>query len=325
MKRVIENKKISLGLITMALVFAIIVVSSFWPFILDPSQIATTQFITDELIITAITLSTTISMLFVAQASNASNPASEIARAKVDFRESLKRITHRGSFYQWIKRVLQNNDKKEIVKREMGKLLIPEEIYDLSESEIKSLTLAQKIGDKFYGPYDAKKLKAVIKLKENIAKIKFVAPNYYTSVHSIQADKTLSELAKNENAKKVLTVVIQLLTRVIIIWIGASILGSLVRDLSQEAGSTAQAWMRFLSRAFSFGSSCFLGYNMGCRLNDLDAFYITKRIDTHTLFIEDKTFVPVDEAKEAFKKRVLEEEHKLINNTGIEYKGGNKE
>ena len=71
MKRVIENKKISLGLITMALVFAIIVVSSFWPFILDPSQIATTQFITDELIITAITLSTTISMLFVAQASNA--------------------------------------------------------------------------------------------------------------------------------------------------------------------------------------------------------------------------------------------------------------
>lgn len=312
MKKVVENKKILLGLMTILLIFAVIVVSSFWPFILDPQRIFTTEFLTDELLITAIVLSTTISVLFVAQASNASNPQSELAKAKVAFAESMKNIVNHTWLYQWVKKVLQVADRKEIAEREMAKLLVPYEVFEFSESDINTLTKPQKIGDKFYGPYEKAKLKKIIQLKKSIAKIRFVAPNYYTSVKSIEADKTLSEIARNENVKKVLTIVVQLVTRILLTWIGASILGSLVRDMTQEGGSTAQAWMHFLSRAFAFGSSCFLGYFLGCKLNDLDAFYILKRVETHTMFREDKTFVPVDEAKEAFKERVMEETRGLI-------------
>ena len=323
MKKVFDNKKVLLGLITVILIFAIIFVSSFWPFILDPSRIMTAEFLTDELIITAIVLSVTISMLFVAQASNANNKDSELAKAKVEFVNSLKRIAVHSHLYQWIKKVLQPNDRKEIAEREMAKLMIPYQVYELSDTEILTLVQPQKIEDKFYGPYDIKKLKKVIKLKSDVAKVKFVAPNYYTSVKSIQSDKTLSELAKNENAKKVLTIVLHLSVRVLITWISASILGSLVRDLTQDT-DVAQAWLKFLSRAFAFASSCFLGYNVGCKLNDLDAFYILKRVETHTLYLEDTTFKPVDEAKEAFKERVLNEEHKLLEQSAhlIEHQEG---
>lgn len=306
MKRMIENKKILLGVMSIALIFAIIIVSSFWPFIFDPSQIATKEFLTDELIITAIVLSVTISMLFIAQASNAANEKSEVAKAKVEFKTSLARIINHTAFFQWVKKVLQVKDKVEIAEREMMKLLLPIEIFYLDEKEILSLVEVQKIGDKFYGPYDIIKLKKVIKLKETIAKIRFVSANYYTSAKSIESDKTLSELARNENRKKILNIVIKLSTRILLTWIGASIMGSLIRDLTQDGGNTAQAWMRFLSRMFAFGSSCFLGYNIGCQLNDLDAFYILKRIETHTLFLEDKNFEPVDESKLLYEKKIKE-------------------
>lgn len=312
MKKTFENKKVFLGLVTLLLVFAIIIVSSFWPFILDPSRIMTDEFLTDELIITSIVLSATISMLFVAQASNAADERSELAKAKVEFKKSLDRILNRTHLYQWIKKRLQPADRREIAENEMNKLLIPIVVYDLNESEILSLTKAQKIGDKFYGPYDIKKLKKVIALKKKVSAIKFVSPNYYTSVKSIETSKNLSMLAKNESTKKVLTVVIQLSLRILLTWIGASILGSLVRDMTQAGGSSAQAWMRFLSRSFAFGSSCFLGYNVGCKLNDLDAFYISKRVEAHTMYLEDKSFVPVDESKEAFKERILEEGRLLL-------------
>lgn len=302
MKKIIDNKKILFGLMTVGLIFAIIIVSSFWPFIIDPNKILTKEFLTDELIITAIVCSVTISMLTVAQASNAQNPLSELAKSKVEFTNSLKRITNHSVLFQWVKKVLQVRDKREMVEREMAKLLIPVDVYNLDEKDILSLTLPQEINGKFYGPYDINKLKQVIRLKKIVAKIKFVAPSYYTTVKNLESDKTLSELAKTENLKKTMTIIIELTTRILMTWVFASIIGSLVRDLTQAGGSTAQAWMRFLSRAFAFGQSCFMGYVLGCKVNDLDAFYILKRIEVHTLFLEDKSFVYVDESKEAYEK-----------------------
>jgi len=302
MKKLFENKKVTFGLMTIGLVFAIVIVSSFWPFILDPSRIFTKEFLTDELIITSIVCSVTIAMLSIAQASNQANPKSELAQAKVEFKNSLTRIANHSVLYQWIKKVLQTRDKREIAEREMTKLLIPYEVFNLSESDILTLTSVQKFNDRYYGPYDIKKLKKVIELKKRISKIKFVAPNYYTSHKSFNSDKTLSELAKTENIKKIFTIVLQLSARILITWVVASILASLVRDLTQDGGNTAQAWMKFLSRMFAFVQSCVLGYNMGCKLNDLDAFYILKRVETHTLFLEDTSFVYVDESKLMYEK-----------------------
>lgn len=294
-RKTLSNKKITLGLLTILLIFLIIVVSSFWPFIIDPSKLSTTEFLTDELIITAIILSTTISILFVAQASNASKPESEIARAKVEFAKSMSRIERRTDFFQWVKKVLQPRDREEMAKREADRLMLPREVLSMEPWEIVTLVERVEIGGRHYGPYPLKTLKRAILTKERIARMSFVAPNYYTSVTTMQADRTLSEMAKNENAKKVSTTVLQLSLRIAVTWIGAFILGSLVRDMTQDGGSTAQAWMRFLSRAFAFGSSCFLGYYMGCQLNDLDAAYISKRVEVHSLYLEDKAFVPEEE------------------------------
>lgn len=323
MKTVFANKKILLGGLTLVLILAIIVVSSFWPFILDPSRIATKEFITDEMIIMAITISVTISMMFISQASNAQNPKSELAKAKVSFEVSIKRIVEHTIFYQWIKRVLQPNDRKDIAEKGMLKLGVDFKVWDLSDTEIRSLTVAQKFGDTFYKPLTENQIKGIFALKNRVRDIKFVAPNYYTSYRSWMSNKNLSEIAASENSKKIFTVIFQLALKITLTFIGAAILGALVRDIAQEGGSTAQAWMRFLSRMFAFITSSFLGYMLGAKLNDLDAFYIEKRIEAHNMYLEDKDFKPVDEAKEAFKQRCLDEEHKLIGQDAhlIEHKG----
>ena len=325
MKNVIENKKVLLGALTMALILAIITVSSFWPFVLDPSKICTTEFITDQMIIASITIFATISMMYVSQASNAQNPKSEIAKAKVAFDISIKRILEHTVFFQWVKKVLQPSDRKDIAEKGMLKLGVDFKVWDLSDDEIRSLKVAQKFGDNFFKPLTEKQIRGVLKLKKKVISVKFVSPNYYTSHKSFMQNKNLSQIAAGENSKKILTVVFQLLVKISISLIGAMIFASLVRDIAQDGGSTASSWMRFLSRMFSYITSSFLGYMIGCKINDLDAFYIMKRIEAHTLFLEDKSFKPIDEAKEAFKQRCLGEEHKLIGQDAnlIEHKGDN--
>lgn len=312
LKAKLENKKIVLGLMTMGLVLAIIVVSSFWPFILDPSKVGTAEFITDQLIITAITIFATISMMFVSQASNAMDERSEIAKAKVEFKKSIEKLTDRTGFYQWVKKVLQPADRKDIAETGMMRIGLPSKYLNLTDSEIRSLTVAQKIGEEYYKPLTNAEIKRVIALKNHINKVRFVSPNYYTSSASWMTSKNLSQIAANESAKKISTVVFQLFLKIFITTVGAAIFASLVRDLTQEGGSTAQAWIRFLSRMFAFVTSSFLGYLMGAKLNDMDAFYILKRVEVHGLYLEDKDFVPVDEDKEAFKERVLIESVKSI-------------
>lgn len=323
MKKVFDNKKLLLGFLTMVVILAIIVVSSFWPFILDLSRVGTTEFITDQMIIMAITISVTIAMMFIAQVSNAQNPNSELAKAKVEFMNSIKKIVNHTWFYQWIKRVLQVNDRKDIAEKGMMKLGVPFAVYELSDTEIRSLEKPQKFGDTFYKSLTKKQIEGVLSLKKQVASIKFVSPNYYTSFKSCMINKNLSEIASGENKKKVFTVIFQLTLKIVMSFIFAAILASLVRDLAQEGGSNAQTWMRFLSRTFAFITSSFLGYTLGCKLNDLDAFYITKRVEAHTLYLEDKDFKPIDEAKQEFIERVLNEEHALIGKDAhlIEHEG----
>lgn len=323
MKKVFDNKKLLLGFLTMVVILAIIVVSSFWPFILDLSRVGTTEFITDQMIIMAITISVTIAMMFIAQVSNAQNPNSELAKAKVEFMNSIKKIVNHTWFYQWIKRVLQVNDRRDIAEKGMMKLGVPFAVYELSDTEIRSLEKPQKFGDTFYKSLTKKQIEGVLSLKKHVSSIKFVSPNYYTSFKSLMIDKNLSEIARGENKKKIFTVIFQLTLKIVMSFIFAAILASLVRDLAQEDGSNAQTWMRFLSRTFAFITSSFLGFTLGCKLNDLDAFYITKRVEAHTLYLEDKDFKPIDEAKQEFIERVLNEEHALIGKDAhlIEHEG----
>lgn len=315
MKKVLDNKKMILGLLTMLLILAIVIVSSFFPFILDLSRIGTDEFITDQMIIVAITIAATVSMMFVAQSSNAQNPLSEIAKSKVAFVDSMKKITNHTIFYQWVRKVLQVNDRKDIAEKEMLRIDVPYNVYELTEVEIRSLTKPQKIGDTFYRVLTEKQIQSVLKAKKRVARIKFVAPNYYTSYKSWMIDKNLSEIASSENKKKISTILFELFLKIILSFIGAAIFASLVRDLTQEGGFTAQAFMRFFARMFAYVTSSFLGYMLGYKMNDLDAFYIIKRVECHTLYLEDKNFKYVDEAKIEYIERVKKEQL-LIENKG---------
>ena len=286
MKEKLANKKITLGLSTLAFILAVVIVSSFWPFILDPSRITTTEFITDTLINAAITISVTISMMFVSQAANAANPLSEIARSKVTFKESLATVTDHTSFYEWIKKKLQPRDRTDLAEKGMLRLGVPFSVWGLTDEETQTLTIPQEINGVQYKAITEKQIKAVIKLRRRVARTKFVDPSYYTTHRSFSSEKNLSQIAANENTKKILTVLFHLGAKMTAVFVGSAILGSLVRDLTQDGGSTAQAWMRFLSRMFAFCSSTYLGYLLGCKINDLDAFYILKRVEVHKLYNE---------------------------------------
>jgi hypothetical protein len=314
----IKNKKILLGLMSMGLIVGIIVVSSFFPFILDPSRIDKTKFITDNLIITAITISATISMMFISQTSNAQNPASELSKARVEFKNSIARIKSFSGLYQWVRKVLQPNDKKIIAEDEMSKIGVAYKYYLLENYQLKECVgNPQKIDDIYYRKITKSEYKKIISIKKKINNLKFVQGNYYTSVKSINSTKTLSQIATNENAKKSLTIIIQLMWRIIVTLIFSFIMASLVRDLTSDQ-SNSQAWMTFLSRMFSFTTSSFLGYMLGAKMNDLDAFYIMKRVEVHSQYLDDKTFKEIDEEKEQFKDRVRQEEYNLL--TGGENK-----
>ena len=59
----------------------------------------------------------------------------------------MKKITNHTIFYQWVRRVLQVNDRKDIAEKEMLRIDVPYNVYELTEVEIRSLTKPQKIGD----------------------------------------------------------------------------------------------------------------------------------------------------------------------------------
>lgn len=310
------NKKVFLGIATLLLIFAIVAVSSFIPFILDPSKFSDkaylTKFITDECIIVAITIATTISTMFIAQASNSANPKSELAKSRSKFLESVEKITSITKFYQWIVRVLRVKDINEIIDREMLKIGVKRAVYELENSEIELLTQdAQKINDIFFKKIDKNTAKRVLTLKKKVAHFKFVSPNYYTTIKSYDKNKTNSEIAVNENKKKTLTIVVQLTTRILLTLIVAFIFAMLVFDKNSDLGM-AQKWLDFLSRMFAFVSSAFMGYLLGSKLNDMEAYYINNKVDTQRMFMEDTEFKEIDEDKQAFIDRCRREERKLL-------------
>ena len=104
-----------LGVMSFLSCLAIVVVSSFFPFIFEPDNLFNKKFWTDEIIIIAITLISIISFVFISQASNAQNPKSQLAKANVAFSTSVEGITNHTRFYQWVKKVLQKKDKQEII------------------------------------------------------------------------------------------------------------------------------------------------------------------------------------------------------------------
>lgn len=316
------SRKVLLGLFAVFICAILIGVCSFVPFIIDPNQWMTTKFLTDELIICAIVIFSMVAFMFVGQAANALRDESNLAKARTKFFECIKKITNIFGFHQWVKKVLQPRDIQTIKERRLRAIGITEyRILELDNSQIKALEEkagAYEIrGEKLYFRGITKEqVEGVLKIRNERFKIDLVEPEYYLSVKNLIDNRTITERSSAEGAKKSFYLARSIIGRLLVTIITAMIFASFMRDLNTAVDAGA-AWQTFLTRLWAMVSSCFMGYLVGCQINDIDAEYIEMRIIVQNMYLQDETFVPLseqEEAKEEFKKRVIEEEQHLLDN-----------
>lgn len=325
------NKKVLLGIFSLLMCLGLIIVCSFVPFIIDPSQWQTNEFLTDELLVSAIVIMSMVSFMFIAQASNAQNEDSRIAKARRDFFASVKLVIERGvnAFRQWIRKILQPEDVQAIKERRLRNLGI-DDLYILELDDHQLLELASNAQrypipratneedrkGRYFKKITMEQYKGILEIQKTESKIKFVEPEYYLSVKNLTDTRTVSERAYNENRKKRFFLSSSIISKLVITIVSAMIFASLVRDLTADVDQAA-AWAKFASRVWAMISSSFMGYIVGVQMNDIDAEYIEMRIQIHTRYMQDKEFKPLtqqEEAKKEFVERVKEEQVLKLDN-----------
>ena len=305
------NRKVLLGVTALLLCIIVIAVCSFIPFIIEPKNWQTSEFLTNELIICAVVIITMISAMFIGQTGNAQQDKSRIAKARSKFFITVEKITDLNAFSQWVKKVLQPKDIRASKERKMRYAGIEDySVLDLEYAEINSLLeTPQKYNNRFYKGLSKEQIKVVINIKKGGDNIELVEPEYYLSVKNLIDTRTITERSSKEGLKKSLYLIRSIISKLLLTIVVAMIFASLMRDLSQSV-DVAKAAQTFASRIWSMFSSVFMGYLVGCQMNDIDAEYIEMRIAVQNMFLQDKEFKPMDqqeEAKQAFIERVKKE------------------
>jgi hypothetical protein len=325
----LKNRKVLLGLTALLILMVVIFLFSFVPYTISGSRLREPSFITDLLMVCVITIFALVGMLFVGQASNAQNPKSKIAKATVEFIVSKQKVVEQGQtkFKQWIVNVLRPKDKQTIIERTLNEAGIDDlSVLKLSVSEIKALTVAQKYNGEFYDELTKKQIKLLIKIKEEGLKIRFVAPEYYLSIQGIKDKRTVSERSNEEDFKKSKVVFASVASKLLLTISFSIILALFIRDVTSGDYTAAEVATKLFARLFAFFTSVFMGYLVGCQINDIDAEYIEMRSGVHIDFLEDKEFKEKDVkeiAKEHFIDRVKKEQVLKLDNkqSQIEMKG----
>ncbi len=328
------NKKMMLGISALMFGVAIIFVCSIVPLAIEPSKWNSASFISDEIIVIALTILGEVCLLMIGQSYNEAQAVSKIAKAIVDFNKSLEEYV--GSkivaFDQWIKSVLEPNDQKDRYKRLLRNAGIENMHYfDLTRKELKSL-LKQPMttgsgGDKiYYRQLTKKQYKLIVAILDGEFTINFVSPDTYRKLSKIDTDKNTSEKLANQQKKKTLTVVNSVFTKSLIVLACGLIFGALVPTGAEQ--TTGETFMKLFTRLFSFTSAGFVGFMLGGQINDIDAEYIRDKIDVHKRFASDKDFKPLTEqelAKKEFAEYVKEQNEievgKITQHNQIEMKG----
>lgn len=294
------NKKVLLGASSLFVCILLIVVCSFVPFIIDPSRWQTTEFLTDELIICAITIFAMVATMFIGQSSNAQDEKSNLAKARVKFMNTVGQITNLNAFNQWVKKILQPQDIKSVKERHLRSVGVEDiTVLELEYSEIDSLLeTPQKINDRYYKGLSKEQIKEIKDIKNGKIKIDLVEPSYYTSVSKLIDKRTISERSSKEGLKKGLYLTRSIVSKLLLTVITGMILASLMRDISREP-DVAESIQKFISRLWALCSSCFMGFLVGTQINDIDAEYLEMRISVQNMYLQDKTFVPLDQQEEA--------------------------
>ena len=316
-KSYVMNRKIFLGVTALLITLVTICISSFVPYALKPENLTSYKFVTDLVINCAIVILAMVSTIFIGQASNANNPKSNIAKAIVKFRESLEQVLAEGirKFKQWIKKVQQPNDIKEIKNEILFSHGIEDPtILELTTEDILKLQEGPHVFNEVpYPGITEEQAKIIIDLKTNGIKVKLVPPEYYVNVKNLTDSRTITQRAANEGAKKAAKLIISIVSKLTLTIVFSSIFAMLAKDLSQSTDKL-DAFVTLFFRLVNFFTSVFMGYLVGCQINDLDAEYIDMRTEVHKEFLEDKTFKVKDVKAETLEEiQQLEEKNTLDN------------
>ena len=316
----LKNRKIILGVTALAILMVVIFLFSFVPYTISGKKLTEPAFIVDLLMVCVITIFAMIGTLFIGQASNAQNPKSKIAKATVEFLINKAKVLEQGQtrFKQWIVNVLQVKDKETIIERKLDEHGIDDHsVLKLTISEIRGLNVPQKYNGEFYDELSPEKIKFLLKLKEKGLKIRFVAPEYYLSVQGIRDKRTVSERANEEDSKKGKLVFSSLASKLLLTLAFSIIFALFVRDVASGDYTAAEVATKLFARLFAFFTSIFMGYIVGCQINDIDAEYIEMRSIVHIDYLEDKEFKGQDVkeiAKQHFIDRVKNEQVLQLDN-----------
>lgn len=327
--KLVKYRKVVLGISALLTCLLLIAVTSFIPFLIDPKRWQTSEFLTDELIIVAITIISMVSALFIGQSMNAAQDQSNLAKARSKFFDLVKKITNFNGFNQWVKKVLQPNDIKEMKIRELRSIGVEDlTVINLEYGEIRSLLeTPQRINNRYYKGLSKKQINKILEIKNGKFKVTLVEPQYYLSVNKLIDSKTITERSSAEGAKKSLYLARSIIGKVLLTVITAMIFASLMKDLnaSQDIGQSLQ---KFATRVWAMVSSVFMGYIVGVQINDIDAEYIEMRTHVINLYLQDKEFKPLDQQEEAraeFIDRVKGDNEKFSKQLGFETNENNLE
>lgn len=296
--KILQNKKVALGTLAFSFAILFVIISSFFPFIVDTGLWNSTEFISNELIIIAIVLFSMLCAITIGQANNAQNPKSQLAKSKVSFIETSANITNISKFSQWIKKILQPRDIKHIKERELRKLGVDDfGILSLEKSELYSLENGpQKIKDRYYPGLSKYQIKKILKLKENSLRVFLVEPTYYLTVKAVDNDRTVTERSGNETSKKTVLISWSTASKAFLTIMTTMMFAALVYDSTKEI-TIATALITFVSRIFAMVSSAYMGYLVGCQINDIDADYINMRVLVIKEFLQDTSFKALTESE----------------------------
>lgn len=330
-----KDKRIILAVFAILIAVVIICISSFLPLLLDPSKFLTIEFLTNSMITVAIVIFGTIACLIIGQIANEGKATSKISVAKADFRETLATIKNFNYFSQWVRNVLQVNDYNEIKKSILiknGITIYKDYSYlDLTIEEIKALEgKSQKFGDKFYASLTKEQVKCLLHIKSGKIKAHFVEPVYYLAINNKDTNKTISERSGNESNKKTSLVMLSLGSKIVLTILVTMVFASLVpNDQASEGANLGSQFYTMFARLFTLLTSAFMGYKVGCEINDIDASFLELKTIVLKMYLSDKTFTPLTEeemAKAQYIQRVKEENEqsmRLLDNKGGALNGTN--
>lgn len=298
-----SNKKTILSSLSFVIVLAISVLSSVPEFMIDPTQVFTSRFITKLLMTLIIGVTSLVCFIMIGGNNNALNEASEIYKARSVFRASVEKVIPKyGAFKQWVERKRRPQKQREVNLRVLRSVGITNPLYlDLDINDLRDLVKApNKELAKQYGvrQITEDQYNTILAIKEGKYAMKHLNINDYLYEKTIGIDETDEEMlvkqykkrtlmfTENISSKMLFTIVIAVVLGVI----GWSTADNIGQDMTPAQRAFTIIW-DILSKLATATTSAMMGYYDGGKFNDFDARYLQVKTNVHTQFLGDTEFV----------------------------------